>query len=73
MTRLNITLPDDIAQKLAQKHNKSRFIAQVLAERFEQEQRQKIKHLMTEGYKATFNHDKKINADWEQSDLESWD
>lgn len=73
MIRLNITLPDEIAQKLSQKNNKSRFIAQVLAEKFKQEQQQKIKNLMAEGYKVTSNQDREINSDWEKADLETWE
>ena len=73
MKRLNITLPDDVAQELAHKRNKSRFIAQALEEKFRQEKQKKIEHLMKEGYKATSNQDEKVNSEWEQADLETWD
>lgn len=73
MTRLNITLPDEIAKKLAQIHNKSRFIAEVLKEKFEQEKQKKIEMLMIEGYKATCLEDKKINDEWEQTSLDKWE
>jgi hypothetical protein len=53
MTQLNITLPDDIAKRLAVIPNKSRFIAKVLKEKFEQERRNEVERLMIEGYKAT--------------------
>lgn len=73
MTRLNITLPDEIAKKLAVKPNKSRFIAEVLKERFERENQEKLEHLLIEGYKSTSYEDKKLNADWEKTSLEKWD
>lgn len=72
MTRLNITLPDEIAKKLADKHNKSRFIAQVLKERFELEKRKKIGCLLTEGYKVVSNEDREICGDWRETEIEKW-
>ena len=73
MIRLNITLPDEIAKRLGGKPNKSRFIAEVLKERFERENRKKLECLLIEGYKSTSHEDKKLNADWEKVDLEKWD
>jgi len=73
MKRLNITLPDDIARKLANKHNKSRFIALALEEKFERERKKKIENLLLEGYKATSKEDAKLQSDWEKADLEKWD
>lgn len=73
MVRLNITLSDEIARELADKHNKSRFIAEALKEKFERERRKKIEHLMIEGYKTTYREDKKLDAEWEKASLEKWD
>ena len=73
MVRLNITLPDEIAKDLDSEQNKSRFIAAALKEKFERERREKIEHLMMEGYKATYREDKKLNAEWEKVNLEKWD
>ena len=69
MVRLNITLPDEIAKDLAGKQNKSRFVADALKEKFERERREKIEHLMIEGYKATDHEDKKLNAEWKRVHL----
>ena len=63
MIRLNITLPDEIAKKLAEKPNKSRFIAMILQEEFKREMKEKTEQLMKEGYKATFIEDKNLNAE----------
>ena len=73
MTHLNITLPDEIAEKLAGIHNKSHFIAEVLKEKFEQEKQKRLEQLMIEGYKTTYHEDKKLNDEWEQTSLEKWD
>lgn len=73
MIRLNITLSNEIAMDLADKRNKSRFIAEALKEKFEREKRRKMEHLMAEGYKTTCYEDKKINAEWEKASLEKWD
>ena len=73
MTRLNITLPDDIAKKIANKRNKSGFIAEALREKLEQERRKEIEHLLKEGYKETIKEDGKLDADWERAGLEGWE
>ena len=73
MTRLNITLPDEIAKKLAEKPNKSRFIAMILQEEFKREMKEKTEQLMKEGYQATFLEDKNLNAEWDTAGLEKWE
>lgn len=73
MARLNITLPDEIAKKIANKHNKSRFIAEALKEKIERDRKEKIENLLWEGYKATSEEDAKLQADWERAGLEEWD
>jgi len=73
MIRFNITLPDEIANKLAEKRNKSRFIAEALKEKLEREKRKEIERLLMEGYKVTSKEDKKINSDWEKATLERWE
>lgn len=73
MIRLNITLPDEIARKIANKHNKSRFIAIALEEKLERERKKKIENLLLEGYKATAKEDSKLQTDWERVEIEEWD
>lgn len=72
MTRLNITLPDEVAKRLANKRNKSRFIAMALEEKFEREKRRRIEHLLLEGYSALSKEDTKLQADWEKAGIEGW-
>ena len=73
MARLNITLPDDIAQKLAEKPNKSRFIAMVLKDEFNREIKKKTDRLMKEGFQATCKEDNNLNDEWEKASLEKWE
>ena len=73
MARLNISLPNEIARKLASKHNKSRYIALALEEKLERERKEKIENLLLEGYKVTSKEDAKLQANWEKADLEQWD
>lgn len=73
MARLNITLPNEIARKLADKPNKSRFIALALEEKLERERKEKIENLLLEGYKVTSKEDVKLHANWEKAGLEGWD
>ena len=73
MTRLNITLPDEIAHKLEQKRNKSRFIVLALQEKFERDKKIKIERLMEAGYSETRVEDKEISDAWDNVDTEKWD
>ncbi len=72
MTRLNITLPDEIAKKIANKHNKSRFIAEALKEKIEREKQKRIENLLWKGYNAASKEDARLRADWEKSEIEGW-
>ena len=72
MKRLNITLPEEIVRELKNVPNKSRFIADVLREKFERERKKKLDELLIEGYKTTKEENKKINKEWEEITLEGW-
>lgn len=72
MKRLNITLPDEIAKKIANKHNKSRFIAEALKEKIERDKQKRIEHFLLEGYNATSKEDAELQADWEKAGIEGW-
>jgi hypothetical protein len=73
MTHLSITLPDELAKRLAVIPNKNRFIARALEEQFELEKRKELERLMIEGYKATNLEDREVNNEWEKASLEKWD
>ncbi|MDD5746521.1 MAG: hypothetical protein PHO30_04570 [Candidatus Omnitrophica bacterium] len=73
MTRMNITLPVEIARKLATKQNKSRFIAEALQEKLERERHNRLEALLLEGYRATAKEEAQLNNDWEKSGMEGWE
>ncbi|MFQ5688405.1 MAG: hypothetical protein ACE5GV_17295 [Candidatus Scalindua sp.] len=72
MTRLNITLPEELTQDLENIPNKSRFIAVALKEKLERERTRRLDELLVEGYKATKVEDRKLNKEWEKITLEGW-
>jgi len=73
MTRLNITLPDEIAKRLKRQSNQSRFIADVLKERFELEEKERLSRLLREGYKHASREDQPVRSDWHKTDSEKWE
>ena len=72
MKRLNIALPEKIAQEIQNIPNKSNFIAEAIKEKIEKINRKKLDQLLIEGYKATKREDKEINQEWEKITLEGW-
>lgn len=72
MVHLNITMPEDIVKDLKHIRNKSRFIAQLLRERFEHQKKEKLEKLLREEYRQAAKEDKRINQEWEQATLDSW-
>lgn len=72
MKRLNITLPEKVAEAIEAYQNKSRFISEAIVEKIEREKKEKLEVLLTEGYKSECSSDKKINKEWEAATLEGW-
>ena len=72
MKRLNITLPEEIAQEINDIPNKSVFISEAVKEKLERINKEKLDKLLIEGYKATRREDKEINQEWEKITLEGW-
>jgi metal-responsive CopG/Arc/MetJ family transcriptional regulator len=72
MKRLNITLPEEIAQEIKYIPNKSGFISEAVKEKLERINKEKLDKLLIEGYKATRKEDKEINQEWEKITLEGW-
>ena len=72
MKRLNITLPEKIAQEIKDIPNKSCFISEAVKEKLERINKEKLDKLLIEGYKATRKEDKEINQEWEKITLEGW-
>jgi metal-responsive CopG/Arc/MetJ family transcriptional regulator len=75
VVRLNITLPDDLAQKLdeiVKTKEKSRFIAETLRQRIEKIQHEQLQKALEEGYKARREESHFVAKDFEAIDLEGW-
>lgn len=72
MKRLNITLPEEIAQEINDIPNKSSFISEAVKEKLERINKEKLDKLLIEGYKATRKEDKESNQEWEKITLEGW-
>ena len=72
MKRLNITLPERVAEAIATYENKSRFIADAINEKIERDKKEKLDTLLVEGYKSEGSADKIINKEWEGATLEGW-
>jgi metal-responsive CopG/Arc/MetJ family transcriptional regulator len=72
LKRLNITLPEEIAQEIKDIPNKSDFIAVAVKEKLDRINKEKLDKLLIEGYKATRKEDKEINQEWEKITLKGW-
>jgi len=76
MVRMNITIPEDLAQKLDQivsPRKKSRFIADSLRERIKRIEEEETQKRLAEGYKARKDEGLAIAEDFRSADLEGWD
>ena len=72
MTRLNITIPDKLAEKIRDFPNKSSLIAKALEEKLREIAKEKLDKALKEGYKATNKENRTINAEWDNITLEGW-
>jgi metal-responsive CopG/Arc/MetJ family transcriptional regulator len=72
LKRLNITLPERVAEAIEVYKNKSKFIAEAINEKIEKDEKEKLDTLLVEGYKSEHSSDKKINKEWEATTIEGW-
>ena len=72
MKRLNITLPEKVAEALEAYENKSRFISEAVIEKIIKDKKVETDSLLIEGYKNENSKDKKVDEEWEKATLESW-
>jgi len=76
MVRMNITIPEELAQKLDQivsSRKKSRFIADSLREKIKRIEEEETEKRLAEGYKARKEEGVAIAEDFRSADLEGWD
>ena len=72
MVRMNITMPERVAQKLDKVKNKSRFIAEAVEEKMNALEKQKLLARLEEEYKEMAKESMTIMKDWEVVDREGW-
>ena len=72
MKRLNITLPEKVAEAIEVYQNKSRFISEAIVDKIKKDKKEKLDTLLIEGYKNESGLDKKINQEWEDATLKGW-
>jgi len=76
MVRMNITIPEELAQKLDQivsSRKKSQFIADSLRARIKKIEEEETEKRLAEGYKARKEEGLAIAEDFRSADLEGWD
>jgi len=55
MKRLNITIPERVAEAIEVYENKSRFITEAIIEKINKDKKKKLDNLLIEGYKSERN------------------
>ncbi len=63
--RMNITLPIELGRWLKSTKNASGFIAELLREKRQYEEKKKQIKVLEEAYKATAAEDARLAADWQ--------
>lgn len=75
MSRVNFTIPDEVATLLNEQvpHRKrSAFVAAAIRDRLRRMQEDALSRELKEGYMARRDEGAAINAEWEAATLESW-
>jgi metal-responsive CopG/Arc/MetJ family transcriptional regulator len=74
--RLNITLPKGLVQamnRVAEPRKRSRFIAEAVRQKIEQNDKEALEKLLVEGYRAAAKESLALTKEFESADLEGWD
>jgi hypothetical protein len=72
MKRLNITIPERVAEAIEAYENKSKFITEAIVEKVNRDEKEKLDSLLVEGYKNEYSSDKNVNKKWETATMERW-
>jgi len=72
MKRLNITVPERVAEAIEAYGNKSRFIVEAIVEKINRDKKEKLDSILVEGYKNEYGSDKEVNKRWEAATMERW-
>jgi metal-responsive CopG/Arc/MetJ family transcriptional regulator len=72
MKRLNITIPERVAEAIEVYGNKSKFITEAIIEKIDKDKKKKLDELLAEGYRNECSPDRKVNEEWEDATVERW-
>lgn len=75
MSRVNFTIPNEVAAELNNQvpnRKRSAFVTAAIRERLRRMEDEALSRELKEGYKARREEDAAINAEWEAATLESW-
>lgn len=64
MVRMNIMMPESLAEYLKKVPNKSRFIAESLEERIQRERSKQLRASLAEAYTQSAEEDKAVDSIW---------
>ncbi len=74
-TKLNFTVPEDVAAALKArvgKRKRSAFVSAAVLEKLKQLERENLRQDLVEGYQARRTEDATLNEEWESTTLEEW-
>ena len=76
IVRLNVTLPRGLVEamdRVTEPRKRSRFIAEAVRQKIEQEEKKEMEKLLEIGYRATAKENLALTKEFESADLEGWD
>lgn len=65
-TRINILLPEDVAQILSSVKNKSAYIAEAIKEKKLHEEKRRLRNKLEAAYEEAVNEDYEVYKEWEE-------
>jgi metal-responsive CopG/Arc/MetJ family transcriptional regulator len=74
--RLNLILPRSLVQEMevmAGSRKRSQFIVEAIRDRIATLRKEILQKLMAEGYRATWDEDRKLAEEFAAADVENWD
>ena len=66
-TRINILLPEDVAQILSTVKNKSAYIAEAIKDKKLHEKKKRLRNKLEVAYKEAVNEDYELYKEWENT------
>ena len=66
-TRINILIPEDVAQILSVVKNKSAYIAEAIKEKKLHEEKKRLRNKLEAAYKEAVNEDYELYKEWEDT------